>query len=103
MAIAIEPLAHRLRTIRLAKGMRQAELSKLTGVPQAQISRIEANAVDLRVSSLVNLAHALDMEVMLVPRQTLPAVQSVIRQLSGASRFELNEPKPAYTLEDGDG
>jgi len=103
MTITIEPLAHRLRTIRLAKGMRQAELSKLTGVPQAQISRIEANAVDLRVSSLVSLAHALDMEVVLAPRKALPAIQSIIRQLTGSSRFELNEPRPAYTLEDSDG
>jgi len=96
-----EQITQRLRAARLTKGIRQAQLSRLAGVPQAQISRIEANAVDLRVSSLVCLAHALDLEVVLVPRKTMPAVQSVMRQMTGPSRANHLEPRPAYTL-DGD-
>lgn len=71
-----------LREARLAKGMRQTELSKLSGVPQAQISRIEASGVDIRLSSLAALAHALDLEVALVPRKAVPAVKSITRQTS---------------------
>ena len=48
-------------------------------MPQAHISKIENNTVDLRLSSLLALAHALDLELTLVPRKALPAVQSLIR------------------------
>jgi len=55
-------------------------LSRLAGVPQAQISRIESNSVDLRLSSLVAIASALDLEIALVPRKAVPAVKSITRQ-----------------------
>jgi transcriptional regulator with XRE-family HTH domain len=54
-------------------------LSALAGVPQAQISKIEANTVDLRLSSLLALAHALNLELALVPRKAMPVVQSLAR------------------------
>jgi len=99
----IEQITQRLRAVRLAKGIRQAQLSRLAGVPQAQISRIEANAIDLRVSTLVCLAHALDMEVVLAPRQAMPAIQSVMRQMTGGPRAHRpEEPRPIYALEEGD-
>ncbi|HSH47479.1 MAG TPA: hypothetical protein VK991_02700 [Halomonas sp.] len=68
----------------------------LAGVPQSHISKIENNAVDLRVSSLSSIAHALDLELMLVPRKALPAVQSIARSvastpvITAATRRELN-------------
>lgn len=55
----------------------------MAGVPQAQISRFERGAVDLRLSSLVSLARALDLELELVPRNALPAVQSIVRNTEG--------------------
>lgn len=80
MSYELQQITKSLRNARLAKGMSQAELGKLAEVPQAQISRIEANAVDLRLSSLVALAHALDMEVTLAPRKAMPAIRSIARQ-----------------------
>lgn len=80
MSYETQQIADRLRETRTAKNLSQRELSKLAGVPQAQISRIEANAVDLRLSSLMAIAHALDLEVALVPRKAVPAVQSITRQ-----------------------
>jgi transcriptional regulator with XRE-family HTH domain len=76
---ATEHMTTALKTAREAKGMSQRALSKLAGVPQAHISKIEGNAVDLRLSSLLALAHALDFEVSLVPRKAVPAVQSLTR------------------------
>lgn len=35
-------IAERLQTARKSKGLSQRELSELAGIPQAQISRIEA-------------------------------------------------------------
>ena len=79
-----EDIARALKAAREAKGLTQRDLSKRAGVPQAHISKIENNAVDLRLSSLLALAHALDLAVTLVPRKALPAVQSLTRT-SGSS------------------
>jgi hypothetical protein len=54
-------------------------------VPQGHISKIENGAVDLRVSSLVALARVLDLELTLVPRKSIPAVNSIVRSTAGAS------------------
>lgn len=84
MSYGTEQLAARLKTAREAKGLSQRELSALAGVPQSHISKIENNAVDLRVSSLSSIAHALDLELMLVPRKALPAVRSIARNVASA-------------------
>jgi len=86
MGYDLEYFAERLRDARNAKNLSQRELSKLAGVPQSHISRIESNQVDLRLSSLIAIANALDLEVALVPRQAMPAVQSMARQAAIASR-----------------
>lgn len=69
-----------LKRARKAKGLSQRELSTKSGVPQSHISKIENGAVDLRVSSLVALSRTLDLELELVPRKTVPAVQSIVRK-----------------------
>lgn len=84
MSYGTEELAARLKAAREAKGLSQRELSALAGVPQSHISKIENNAVDLRASSLSSIAHALDLELMLVPRKALPAVQSITRRVASA-------------------
>ena len=76
---ATEHIAAALKAAREAKGLSQRELSQRSGVPQPHISKIESNNVDLRLSSLLALAHALDLELTLIPRQAAPAVQSIAR------------------------
>ena len=118
-----------LRRARESTGISQRELSRLTGVPQGHISKIESGAVDIRVSSLTALARALDLEVTLVPRKAVPAVQSITRQSEAESphlargvaelqrafkdmqKFPTSPAveelqhllRPAYTLDDEDG
>ena len=47
-------------------------------MPQSHISRIENAGVDLRLSSLTEIARALGLELTLVPRKTAPAVRSIV-------------------------
>ena len=77
MNYSTEYIASTLRIAREARGLSQRELSAKSGVPQGHISKIENGAVDLRVSSLVALARTLDLEPMLVPSKSVPAVQSI--------------------------
>jgi transcriptional regulator with XRE-family HTH domain len=79
MPYATDHIATTLKAAREAKGLSQRALSQAAGVPQGHISKIENVAVDLRLSSLIALARALDLELTLVPRKTVPAVQSVMR------------------------
>ena len=79
MSYATEHIASTLKSAREARGLSQRALSKKAGVPQSHISKIENGAVDLRVSSLVELARVLDLELMLVPRKAVSAVQSIVR------------------------
>ena len=82
MSYATEYIASTLKAAREARGLSQRDLSAKAGVPQSHISKIENGAVDLRVSSLVELARVLDLELMLLPRKTVSAVQSLVRSSS---------------------
>ena len=105
MIYAIEYLTQALQRARKGKRLSQRALSQKVGMPQAQISKIENAAVDLKVSSLIALARALDLEVVLVPRQLLSAVTHLV-SLSEKPESDAQRQKPVYRLdeqgEDGD-
>lgn len=86
MAYTTEQIARNLKAAREAKGLSQRALAKLVDLPQSHISKIENAAVDLRLSSLVELARALDLEVILAPRKTLPTIQSIIRSTAPSKK-----------------
>ena len=102
MTYATEHLADTLKNARRAKGLSQRALGKKVAVPQSHVSKIENGAVDPRVSSFMELARALDLELMLVPRKTVSAVQSIIRGDAGCA-FPVDESaRPAYSLDEDD-
>lgn len=72
-------LAASLKHARERKGLSQRELGARIAVPQSHISKIESGGVDLKASSLLAFARALDLEVMLVPRSVVPAVEALSR------------------------
>ncbi|MAT94836.1 MAG: transcriptional regulator [Halioglobus sp.] len=77
----IGEIARTIKAARAAKGLSQRALAKIAGVPQSHISKIENAGVDLRVSSLTEISRALDLELALVPRKTVPAVKSIVRSV----------------------
>ena len=100
MTYATEHIAPTLRSARETQGLSQRALSAMAGVPQSHISKIENGTVDLRVSSLVELARVLDLELILVPRKAVSAVHAVARSRAESaptvvesSRQTLNELK----------
>jgi len=86
MNYSITHIARKLKTEREARGLSQRALSKLAGIPQSHISKIENGTVDLRLSSLIELARVLSLELTLVPRKALPAVKSIIHGSSSPSK-----------------
>ncbi len=79
MGYATEHIAESLKAARERKGLSQRALSAKAGIPQSHISKIENGVVDLRLSSLVELARVLDLELTLIPRKKLSAVRAIIR------------------------
>lgn len=79
MSAGIEEIAASLREARIAKALTQKALGQRVGLPQSHISKIEKGAVDLKLSSLVEIARALGLEIKLVPRKALPAVEGAMR------------------------
>lgn len=89
----LEPLADALRQARREKGWSQRDLSARAHLTQAQISRIENGEVNLQVSTLLELARSLDMDLQLVPRSAIPAVEAAVR-----SAGERSEERSARRL-----
>ncbi len=85
-----------LRLSRLDRHLTQEELARKLGVRQRQISDLERATVDPRLSTIQNVARALDLELMLIPRPLIAAVESL-------QRGGPDSPKsPMYALGDDD-
>lgn len=99
-----ENIIKALKKERLRQKMTQAELSKLTGISQPQLARIESNTVDIRLSTIMTLARALRMELTLVPLSAYPAVKAVLQHTSDeeAGRPSKQRSAVSYLLDDDD-
>lgn len=77
-----------LKEARVQKALSQRALSQRIGMPQSHISKIESGQVDLQLSSLTELARVLELELRLVPRRAVPAVDSIVRSVAPSSNDE---------------
>lgn len=77
----LRQVGNAFRQARVTKRLTQSDLGARVGLPQSHISKIESGAVDLQLSSLSEIARALDLELKLVPRAALPVVDGLLRTL----------------------
>lgn len=94
MIMQLEHIVASLRSARTKQQLSQKNLSKLVGLPQGHISKIERGEVDLKTSSLLQIARALDLEPMLIPRKQMHIVKALIQG------DDVDESTPAYRLEE---
>jgi len=99
MTSKVEQIAKALKDARIAKGLNQRELSELVSVPQSHISKIESRAVDLRVSSLIEITRALDLEVELVPRKHLSTIRMISRSDTAPMQSKTKDSKTVKELQ----
>jgi predicted transcriptional regulator len=88
-------IIRQLKQARHHNKLKQSELGGKLGLPQSHISRIEQGATDPRLSTVTDMARLLDQELVLVPRDMLPAVRAL---LSGA-----DEQQPKWQLDEEEG
>jgi len=96
MKYSIQEIGKKIKQARLERGFSQREFGQKIGMPQSHLSKIENGLVDLQTSSLIEIARALELELMLVPKILLPAFQHLINGKMGS------EQVPAYRLEETD-
>jgi transcriptional regulator with XRE-family HTH domain len=98
-----ENIINAIKTARKNRRLSQSELGHRIGVPQSHISKIEKGGVDIKLSSLVQIARVLDLELTLVPKRALPAVESIVTSFerNGQDDADLLN-RSAYALENDD-
>jgi len=72
----------------------QDQVASRAGLSRPSYRAIETGAAAARASTLVNIARALGMEMMLIPKQLVPAVQAMLH--AG------DEDQPAFTADPED-
>jgi transcriptional regulator with XRE-family HTH domain len=94
MASAPDPLLKdlglRFRTARQAAGLSQEQIALRANISRPRYRDIETGAAAARATTLVNVARALGMEMMLIPQAMVPAVQSMLQPAD-------DDDHPAFT------
>jgi len=89
-------LRERIKDARTKRGWGQRELGAAVGLPQPHISSIESGEVVPRFDTLLDMLRVLDLDLLLVPRSLVPAVQSLIRAQNEPESVE----KPLYAADE---
>ncbi|KGF68053.1 XRE family transcriptional regulator [Hoeflea sp. BAL378] len=82
MAYKTEHITQQLRSAREARKMSQRELSARSGLTQSHISQIERGTMEPGLDSLVDVARALDLEIVLAPKKLMPAIRSILDSIA---------------------
>ena len=95
---------HHLGTL-LKKGRRKLGLSQRAfavkaGIGQNMVAGIELGR-DARLTTLEKMARAAHQEIVLVPREILPAVQALLMAHGEGLPLDEEMEKPMHTLDEG--
>jgi len=75
---ALRQIGGLLRNARIAAAMTQEQVADLAGISRPRYRDIETGAAAARATTLMNIARALGLEMMLVPQAMVPAVQALL-------------------------
>lgn len=85
MAYKTEHITQQLRAAREGQKVSQRELSARSGLTQSHISQIERGTMEPGLGSLVDVARALDLEIVLTPKKLMPAIRNILNSTSVAN------------------
>ncbi|PRD43566.1 transcriptional regulator [Phyllobacterium phragmitis] len=76
---ALQDIGRVLKQARLASALTQEQVADLAGISRPRYRDIETGSAAARASTLMNIARALGMEMMLIPQAMVPAVEALLR------------------------
>ncbi len=84
----LKQIGKSLQQARTARGLTQAELGALVGLPQSHISKIERGETDFQWTTLEQIANAVGLSPVLVPTGMVPLVESLVNGRGGKGEEE---------------
>ncbi|MBR1163112.1 helix-turn-helix domain-containing protein [Bradyrhizobium elkanii] len=89
---AIRQLGRLLRDARKRAGLTQEQVAERAGISRPRYRDIEQGSAAARATTLINVAGALGMELMLIPQAMVAGVNALLRPSEG-------EDRPAFTTD----
>ncbi|WP_244562660.1 helix-turn-helix domain-containing protein [Agrobacterium fabrum] len=80
-----EHITQQLRAAREGQKVSQRELSARSGLTQSHISQIERGTMEPGLGSLVDVARALNLEIILAPKKLMPAIRNILDSSSASN------------------
>ncbi|MCZ7450996.1 helix-turn-helix domain-containing protein [Agrobacterium rhizogenes] len=68
-----------LKVTRKSRQLTQEQVADIAGISRPRYREIEAGSSAARTTTLINIARALGLELMLVPQEIVPAVDALLR------------------------
>ncbi|MEO8657646.1 MAG: helix-turn-helix transcriptional regulator [Bryobacteraceae bacterium] len=88
---------------RRKRGWSQAELGRRVGLPQAHISGIEGGKIVPRLDTFLDLVRILELDLLLIPRPLVPAIEALVRSFRRAGEGDQEEDsRPMYEPDEED-
>lgn len=92
----LREIGYRLEDARRVIGLTQEQVAALAGITRPRYRDIEKGTAAARATTLVNIARALGLEMMLVPQAMVPAVNALLRP-------QEDDDLPAFAPQPDDG
>jgi transcriptional regulator with XRE-family HTH domain len=95
-----EEIRREIKQARTAKGWSQLRLGRKAGLAQRHISGIETGKIVPRHDTLLDLLRVLDRDLVLVPRELVPAIRALVRDFRNRDNPSLDQDRPLYAVDD---
>ena len=78
-SMVLHEIGGELKQARLAAALTQEQVANLAGISRPRYRDVETGVAAARTTTLINIARALGLEIMLVPHAIVPAVNALLR------------------------
>lgn len=76
---ALLDIGQLLKTTRKTRKLTQEQVADMAGISRPRYREIEAGSSSARTTTLINIARAVGLELMLIPQAMVPAVEALLR------------------------
>lgn len=76
---ALLEIGQLLKAARKAQQLTQEQVAEMAGISRPRYREIETGSSAARTTTLINIARALGLELMLIPQAVVPAVDALLR------------------------
>ena len=97
-----ENIRREIRGARRDRGWSQLELGRRAGFTQRHVSGIETGRIVPRYDTLIDLLRVLGRDLVLVPRELVPVVHSLVRDYDNRQSPGADRERPLYAAIDDD-